>query len=364
MTTRLAWLPLLLSLGGCQHEPSPPPEARPVRTVTVGTFAAGESGSYAGEVRSRHESTLSFRTGGLVLERSVQPGDRVQKGQVLARLDDVDARLNATSADAALASARSEFLQAEVDFERAQRLHEQRFISPAEFDRDRVQLDAARARWQSAQAEHALAANQREYAQLRAPWDGIVTEVDIESGQVVSAGQPVVTLAADERREVQVAVPESQLETFRNASRFDVELWARPQRRYAGRLRELAPMTDGRTRQYMARIALDDADADVGLGMTARVHVVGSDARPLVRLPLGALLQRGDATYVWVVAWSEQQVHARRITVDSVSQESVLVSAGLAVGDEVVTAGVHQLTEGQRVRRASVATSPAASERA
>ncbi|MCE3285557.1 MAG: efflux transporter periplasmic adaptor subunit, partial [Steroidobacteraceae bacterium] len=175
--------------------------------------------------------------------------------------------------------------------------------------------------------------------------------VHVETGQVVAAGQPALTIAADAPREVQVAVPESQLEAFRGASAFEIELWARPQHRYVGRLRELAPMTDGRTRQYAARIAIEDEDAVVDLGMTAKVHLVQAGDRTLVRLPLGALLQRGDATYVWVVASGEQKVHARRITVASVVEESVLVSAGLATGDEVVTAGVHQLVEGQVVRR-------------
>ena len=346
-------LPAVL-LAACGSKQPPTDDVRVVRTMTVTTDDGANRSDYSGEVRARYESTVGFRIAGRMSQRLVEVGTRVHRNQPIAKLDAVDAELNVGSARAQLTSVRSEYAQVELDFKRAQRLFERRFISQAEFDRDRVQMESARAKLTAAEAEFALASNQHSYTVLLAPQDGVVTDLRAEAGEVVQAGQAVATVAADGEREVVVGIPESRLEEIRAARQLQVELWARPGKLYAGRVRELAPMTDSGTRQYTARVTIVDADPTIELGMTAHVHLAGQRAADVFRLPLTALYQKDGKSFVWVVAPDSSLVHSREVVVADVAQDAVVVANGIAAGDTIVTAGVHLLFEGQHVRRAAM----------
>lgn len=348
-------LPLLsaLVLASCGSGEPAPEDVRVVRTVTVAAGGDLADSGYSGEVHARHESTIGFRVAGRVVERLMDAGDRVKKGEPLARLDPEDAALNAASARAQLASAQSAYDQAKLDYERAEKLFARRFISQAELDRDRVSLDSSRAQLVSARSQLDLASNQQAYTLLRAPHDGVVTEIRVEAGEVVNAGQPAAVVAADGEREVAISIPESRLEEVREAQGLAIELWARPGHRFAGTVREIAPMTDSATRQYTARVAIAEPDAHVEFGMTARVYL--KSARGLAssyRLPLSALVQKSGKTYVWVVAPGSGRVALRAVTVADMDQDAVIVGAGLKPSDVVVTAGVNLLFAGQKVRLA------------
>src|SRR5262245_40936569 len=319
-------------LAACGSKAPPADDARVVRTATVTADDGSTLSDYSGEVRARYESTVGFRVSGRISQRLVDVGTRVHRGQPLARLDAVDAELNVGSAKAQLASVRSEYAQVELDFQRAQRLFEKRFISQAEFDRDRVQMESTRAKLTAAEAEFALASNQHSYTVLLAPQDGVVTDLRAESGEVVQAGQAVATIAADGEREVVVGIPESRLEEIRAARQLQIELWARPGKLYAGRVRELAPMTDSTTRQYTARVAIVDADPTIELGMTAHVHLAGRRAADVYRLPLTALYQKDGKSFVWIVAADSSLVHAREVAVADIAQDAVVIANGVAAG--------------------------------
>jgi membrane fusion protein, multidrug efflux system len=345
-------LPAVL-LAACGVKQPPADDARVVRTAIVTADEGSRTSDYSGEVRARYESTVGFRVGGRIAQRLVEVGARVHRNQPLAKLDAVDAELNVSAARAQLASAKSEYGQVELDFQRAQRLFERRFISQAEFDRDRVQMEGARAKLTAAEADFALASNQHAYTVLVAPQDGVVTELRAEAGEVIQAGQAIATIAADGEREVVVGIPESRLEEIRAARELQVELWARPGKLYAGRVRELAPMTDSTTRQYTARISIVDRDAAIELGMTARVRLAGERGADAYRLPLTALYQKNGKSFVWIVTKDSSLVQLREVAVADVAQDAVVITHGIQAGDTVVTAGVHLLFEGQHVRRAT-----------
>jgi membrane fusion protein, multidrug efflux system len=346
-------LPAVL-LAACSSKQPAADDVRVVRTTTVTADDGSNRSDYSGEVRARYESTVGFRIAGRISQRLVEVGSRVRRNQPIAKLDAIDTELNVGSARAQLASVRSEHAQIELDFQRAQRLFERRFISQAEFDRDRVQMESSRAKLTAAEAEFALASNQHSYTVLLAPQDGVVTELRAEAGEVVQAGQAIATIAADGEREVVVGVPESRLEEIRAARQLQVELWARPGKLYAGRVRELAPMTDSATRQYTARVTIVDADPAVELGMTAHVRLAGQSAADIYRLPLTALYQKNGKSFVWIVAPDSSLVHSREVQVADVAQDAVVIASGIEAGDTVVTAGVHLLFEGQHVRRAAM----------
>jgi membrane fusion protein, multidrug efflux system len=342
---------LSMCLTGCSMDKTEPaPDLRPVRTLTVVRSEATIGASYSGEIRARYESRLGFKVSGKIAERLVEVGSHVVPGQALLRLDAQDAALSAAAAEAQAEAARIKLAQSRIDLQRGERLFGEHFISKAALDQYQLSHDTAVSQLRSAEAQLRLTLNQRAYTTLRADRAGVVTAIDVEAGQVVSAGQTVLTLAAEGEREVLVSVPESRVEELRNAISMSVIIWANPQRPYDASLRELAPDTDKATRTYAARIAIRDPDAAILLGMTASVHIQGTQAGAVIRVPLSAVFEKAGQLLVWVVDGQASSVATRPVRIAAAHKDSVLVAEGLDEGEVVVTAGVHMLHAGQSVK--------------
>lgn len=345
---------LLLGLGlmsGCGREtpPTEAPDIRPVRAEQMAAQGSVQSARYSGEVRARVETDLAFRVGGRVASRQVEVGSVVMPGQTLATLDATDYTLAARAAAAQLEAAEAEARLARDDLTRYTELRARNFIAEAELERRRTASDAAQSKVQALRADASRQGNQADYTRLTAPHGGVVTTVQFEAGQVVAAGQPVLRLARAGIREVKIDVPENALDALRSAKVLNVRLWSVPDKVYAGRLRELAPMADPATRTYAARISMDAPDAKVKLGMTATVDVA-SAAVSALSVPLSALFKVNGHPQVWVVDVKSGKVAARTVGIGALNGERARVTGGLAPGDWVVTAGVHKLAPGQRVR--------------
>ncbi|MFC3624851.1 efflux RND transporter periplasmic adaptor subunit [Vogesella amnigena] len=339
---------LMLALAGCKEDVKPVEEIRPVRYVLAGSSNSQDSQQFSGEIRARHESQLAFRVGGKVLERRVNAGDSVKKGQLLAVLDGSDYQLDTSAKQAQLAAAQADLAQQEADLKRYRELLTQNFISAAQVERQQTAVQAARARLQQAQAALSASRNQGNYTALLADSDGVISSIGAEPGMVVAAGQPVARLAANGEREVAFQVPENAVDALRGASGFKVKLWA-DGRELDARLRELAADADGATRTYAARLALNGSDAEVRLGMTASVRaLLPGQPGAAMRLPLSAILDEQGKHYVWVIN-AQQQVGRKAVTVGAIDGDSIAITSGLRGGEKVVTAGVHLLRDGQRV---------------
>ena len=360
---RLA-LPLLTaaaiaSLAACSREAVPPEDIRPVRTLTVSPQSTSGVAEFAGEVRPRIETRAGFQVGGRMTQRLVEVGQFVKQGQALATVDPQDYRAAVEASDAARTSAQVDRDQQRADYKRFQDLQAQGFISQAELDRRKASLDAAEARYAQTVANARVSGNQAAYAVLRAPHDAVVTVIDAEVGQVVSAGQSVVRLAQTGEKEVAIGIPEQQLALLKGASDISVRLWAGGPP-IKGRLRELSPVADTATRTFPARIALVNSPPTVALGMTATVAFAVPLAQPVITVPLQALLVEGGATHTWRYDPASNTVRRTRVRVGNVAGNEVVIAEGLEAGDVVVTAGAHQLKEGQKVRLLSPAGAPAA----
>jgi RND family efflux transporter MFP subunit len=349
---------LLFVLAACSGESAPPtpPDVRPVRAEKVGMTNVGTGTRYAGTVRARHETDLAFRVGGRVQKRLVELGAEVKAGQVLATLDPADYALAARAAAAQLTAAEAEARLAQQDLERFAALRAQNFISQAELDRRRASADAALARARQLQAEARRQGNQQSYTRLVAPHAGTITELAFEAGQVVAAGQPVARLARAGELEVRIDVPENAIADVKAAHALTIRLWSVPGMAYAGELRELSPMADAASRTYAARVRFAQPDAAVRLGMTATVEAAAPTAAAFT-VPQTALFRVADRPQVWVVDPGKGTVAARAVRVDGLSGERARIGAGLAPGEWVVTAGVHKLAPGQRVRLVDPAAS-------
>ncbi len=348
-------LPLFsLVMIGCT-KPEPQPEAvRPVlSSIVKPAAAAGIGAAYAGEVRARYENDLAFRIGGKVVARQVEVGTMVKRGQVLARLDPQDVRLQADSAQAQLASAEAELTWARAEVERYRTLREKNFVSAAVLDQKQQAFDAAQARTRQMRAQLAVSQNQSTYATLVAESDGVVTAANLEPGQVVAAGQAVLRVARPSEKEVLINVPEGRIEELRRATNLAVMLWSDPNRRYAARLRELAPNADATTRTFNAKITVLQPDDAIKLGMTANVLLGNDTTISRIVVPLSAIGDRDGKPVVWVIDAKTLQVQPQSVQIGAYREDGAILEQGLAGGERIVIAGVHKLLPGQTVRLAS-----------
>src|SRR5438045_9583993 len=258
------------------------------------------SSVFAGEVKPRHEIDLGFRIGGKVIGRSGDVGAHVARGEPLAKLDPADVALQAEAQKAAVAATETEYRYAKAEFDRYENLFRQKFISESALDQKRNALDANRAKWEQARAQLSVTQNQAAYATLVAPDSGVVTAVNVEAGQVVTAGQTVMKLAREEEREVAISVPESRIGELRAAPALGVFLWADPKKIYAARVREIAPSVDAVTRTFAVRVMIVDPDQAMHWGMTANVVLAGAESQSGALLPLTSIYRKGDAAAVWI----------------------------------------------------------------
>lgn len=353
-----------LAMQGCSRNEPPIEPARAVRTLTVRPGTVAGSQEFAGEVRARNEARLAFRVAGKLVERNVEIGARVKRGQVLARLDPDDLKLAQESARAAARSAEVALQLAQADYARFKDLRDQGFISAAELERREAGVKSAAANLDQARAQVSLQVNQTGYGALFAGSDGVVVGVDAEVGAVLGAGTPVVRIALDGPRDVAFSVPEHLVQRFRavigRSGAIAIKVWGRASPQVAT-LREVGAAADPVSRTFLLKAELDASPTE--LGQTATVMLPAPRSDNVIRLPLSAVMEAQGRSSVWVYEAKTSTVKSRAILVADVDGNEVIVSSGLVSDDVVVTAGVHVLTEGQQVKLMAVsgrtaATSP------
>ncbi len=358
-----ALLPVMVALllSACGKQAAAPEPERAVRTQLIESSTAGLTREFAAEIRARTESRLSFRVGGKIQQRLVNLGDKVRAGQVLAQLDAQDLRLGSEAAQAQMIAARTNRDQAGADYRRFIELHQQGFISAAELERRDAYFKAAQAQLDQAKAQASVQGNQVAYAALVADAPGVVTGVDAEPGMVVGAGMPVLRVAHDGPRDVVFSVPEDQVGSLRAAASqpgaLRMRLWGQ-QEAQPLQLREVSAAADPVTRTF--QVKADVGKSDVKLGQTAAVLWELPRLGNVVKLPLSAILERGGKSQVWVLDPAAMTVRAQPVQIGGADGNTVVIAGGLKPGQEVVTAGVHVLTDGQKVRRYAGDALPAA----
>lgn len=344
-----------LFLTACGRQEPPPEPMRAVRTLVLAADSAGQSHEYAGEIRARTESRLSFRVGGKVLARKVNLGDAVRPGQVLAQLDPRDLILGQEAAQAGVAAARANRDQLGADFKRFIELREQGFISTAELERRDAAFKASQATLDQSRAQANSQGNQSSYAQLQADVAGVVTAVEVEPGMVVGAGTPVVRIAHDGPRDVVFSVPEDQLGRLQahaaKAGALTVRLWGAVagQAGLPAKLREVSASADPVTRTFLVKAEV--AGLDAKLGQTATVRLEAPRQTDVIKLPLAAVLQQQGQSSVWVLDPAQMTLKAQAVQIAGADGNEVVIAGGLSPGQEVVVAGVHVLKPGQKVQR-------------
>ena len=335
------------------HEASavgdPRQEPPMVRLVTA-TRVSGSERGFTGTIGARVESNLGFRVAGKIVERLVNVGEQVKSGQPLMRIDETDLRLAVAAKRNAVAAARAAVVQTDADERRYANLVNDGWTSKQRYEQAKAASDTANAQLAAAEAEARVAENQATYSVLVADADGTVTQTLGEPGQVVSAGQAVVRLAQSGPREAVVALPETIRPAIGSAA--DASLYGSDGRHHTAHLRQLSDSADPQTRTYEARYVLDGEAAAAPLGATVTIRLASQDTQPEVQVPLGAVLDDGRTTGVWVFNSATSTVRLQPIKVLRVTSETAVVS-GSNAGDQIVSLGAHLLHEGARVRSVS-----------
>jgi RND family efflux transporter MFP subunit len=339
-----------LLLAGCQRETEAPlPEIRPVRTVTVTKRDVGETISYTRRIEAETETRLSFRLGGRMIERSVNVGDRVEPGQVVAKLEPQN-ELNALrSAEAAVTAAQAQFTEAQNNYERQKFLLARDVASRVQYERAERSRDTAGAQLDSAQAQLKVAQDQVGDTELKADAGGIVIATAAEPGEVVQAGQLIVRVAPKGGRDAVFDVPGQALRSAPSEPSVEVSLTDDPTVMTVGRVREVSPQADPVTRTFEVKVGLTEPPAAMRLGATVTGRMQ-RDVSPTIEIPASAMTEFDRRPAVWVVDPSTLTVSLRNVDVLRHNPSTVAISNGLESGEIVVTAGAQALHPGQKVR--------------
>ena len=340
---------LTATLAGCSQEKTEVAAVvRPVKVVEIAEADTARQLSYSGSVRARTEMNLGFRVSGKIVERVVNVGDRVKVGDLLARIDATDYELAVRSASANLEAAERQVETVKLVRDRAEQLLARKFASQAQFDQSVLSYNQAVATRDAAKSALSQAENQVTYTNLVSDRPGIVTTINADVGQVVGSGTPVATVAVEGEKEVQVAVPETEIANFKTGLPVKVGLWSDTDLSLDGTVREVAGSADQQSRTFSVRVSLPN-DPRVLLGMTATVEASAGSGKPYVSVPLSALAQKDGYTIVWVVDRGTETVRSRPVTLSDFTTDGVRVTDGLAVGDLVVAAGTQFMADDLKV---------------
>lgn len=322
---------------------------RPVVSEHVSPEAARAT-AYIGTVAAKNEVALGFPMGGTVAERSVDTGDLVEAGHVLARIDPEDLQAALRAAEAGVLVATTQLRSAQDAQERANELASRGADSASRAEDSERALVAAQARLEQAEATLAQAEDSLELADLHAPQAGVITEVYVESGATVASGEAVLQLASTGDAEVTMDLSEQDLAALSIGMLFDVALAVNPTVTATAELTRLDPVAERTTRTRRVHLALIDAAPGFRFGALVRLYPQASpDAS--VSLPISAVLQPENAPEVWLVDRASHTVSRRSVTLGEQFGARVRITGGLSNGDEVVLKGIHSLEDGQTVGR-------------
>jgi RND family efflux transporter MFP subunit len=342
---------VVLLLAGCgDGQEAAPTAGRPVSMVTVEAGKLASDVRLSGEIQAEVNVAIAFRIGGKVSELTVNVGDQVGAGQVIARLDSTIERNTLAAAKAALEAARGEVETTRNAYERQERLLAQGFTTRPRYDQALQAQEAAQALFEDAEVQVELAQDRLGFTELRSDIAGVVTARTVETGEVVQAGQVVVDVARDDGRDAVFNVPARLIENHEGDGVILVALADAPDVTAYGRIREVSPQADPVTRTFQVRVGLQDPPDAMQLGSTI-VGTMETESAAIISIPASALTQSGVSPAVWLFDPSTSVVSLRNVDILRFDPNTVILSQGLEPGDIIVSGGIQALHPGQRVVR-------------
>ncbi len=349
ITQRLIFAVACLSVSGCDHKIEAAADSRYVKVFIVGTDADSSKDTFHGVVHAEFEPKLSFRVNGKIIQRNIDIGQPVRAGQLLASLDASDYKLARDSAEAQLAAAKSNYVTQRANLDRYKELLKQNFVSQAQYDSQKALFESYKAQYQQAFNQLSNSENQVKYTALKAPAAGVISSINMDAGQVVTAGQTVATMAVSGHKEVEIELPEAQINNYRVAMPAQIKIWATEQV-YRGKIRIINQANDQQTRTFTARIVIDSWESNLKYGMAADVTIAPANASGGISLPLSSLFAKDGKTYVWVIN-ANSRADLVPVTVLSITDTMMKVlSASLVRETKVVKAGTNFVYAGQELK--------------
>jgi RND family efflux transporter MFP subunit len=340
---------IAITLAGCDDKVAEnPAPSRPVLVATVHYEQESPERSFVGTIRPRIETDMGFRVPGKVARRLVEVGQTVDVDQPLATLDEIDLKLQAEQAEAEFRAATGVLAQAGAAEQRSKDLRAKGWATDAQLDQAKAAADEARARLNRAERSVELTKNSLSYATLLADGRGVVTATLVDPGQVVASGQTAIRVARFAEKEAVVAIPETLVGRAKDGVA-TVTLWSEPDKKYAAKLREIAPSADPATRTYLAKFSLPDAGEAVSLGMTATLTLADAQTERVARLPLSSLYSQGGNPSLYVVD-DKGELALKPVAVKSYESNNVVIAGGVDEGARIVVLGVQKLDPTQKVR--------------
>ena len=350
-SNKLLTLSIALSLtfaSGCADNHQVSQNAPPVvKTLKVEISQTDQENIFSGVVCSRYETNLAFQVSGRILSRSVQVGSSVHSGDILMTIDNRDVLQHSNQGEAQVAAAKAQLDLSKSNLSRYTQLYKDDAIPASMLEQYQTEYNSAQANYDNAVAQAKQLENELAYTNLTANADGVISAVNAEEGQVVSAGQTVMTLSQTDELEIAIDIPESKISEIELRQPVEVKFWAIDDTT-EGFVREIAPIANASSRTFAVKISVPNPPEKMKLGMTASVNALsGEHVANKITIPLSAVYQVGDKNQVWVI--DEGKAKLRNIEIKDFDGNDIWVS-GLKNGDIIITAGIHKLTEGQIVR--------------
>jgi membrane fusion protein, multidrug efflux system len=339
---------LMLAACGRQAETEAAPP-RPVRTTTIEKRETSTPLTFTGRIEAEDEVSVAFRISGRLLANDTKIGDRVEAGQLLARLESQNELNGLRQAQAALAAAQGQLTQARNHYERQETLLGQGWTTRANFEAATQAQQTAQSQVEAAEAQLSAAHDLVSFTELKADAPGKITATGPSAGEVVQAGQMIARIARQDGRDAVFDVPAQLVRSASTDRQVTVSLTNDPKVTARGRIRQIAAQADPVTRTFEVKVGLTDPPAAMQLGATVN-GTVEAGSGPVIDIPATALTRMNQQPAVWIVDPSTNLVSVRNVDVLRFDQAQVIISQGLDAGEVIVTAGVQALHPGQKVR--------------
>lgn len=358
MQNHILTLIIALAFLSCQEEKAPSVERlRPVRYEVVNPSGNIEDKSFSGVAKIGNEVELSFRSNGIINLLDIKVGQKVKKGQLLARLDNVQARLAYEQALSSLKSAESNMNTAKSSLDKVRSLFEKGSKSLTDYESAKNQYESALSQYQSAQKSKSIQQSQIDYGVIRAPMSGTIVARHKELNENASPGQVVAVLSAGDKTNIEVGIPETYINKIKNGQEAHISFSALAGQDFKAEVIEVSPIISGNSAGYPVKLALSTASADIKAGMAATVNFKFSNnekqtSKEVIRVPLSAVGEDGNGNYVFIIESSDNKtgvVKRQSIKVGQVSGTGIEVKEGLTSGQKLATAGLQTLLDGQKV---------------
>jgi len=350
-------LALGMLLTSCKEKEEETAEVlKPIKYETVGTAASFDQRTFSGTAQSGDEIDLSFRSSGIVTVLNIAVGEKVKKGDLLAKLDNVSANLAYEQSVSALSTAKSSMNTAKSNLDRVRSLYEKGSTSLSDYEQARNNYQTAKDQYDSALKSKAIRRTEVEYGFIYAPKNGVIAVKSVETNENVTAGQLIGVLNAEGDLEVRVGLPETVINKAELGMKTELKFSAIPNKTYVGVVKEISPVIDGNTALYPVKLNIEGDQSQIKPGMAVNItfnlnnEEVDDDA---IIIPVKSVGEDGNGNFVFLVNAKDSKVgtvEKQVIEIGQLTTNGFQVLKGLKIGDKIAVAGLQTLLDGQKVK--------------